>query len=352
MSLNPTMWNVPLTALDVWNTARITELNLSTSLSSPLSLCSITAVRRMILRWTWALWRERTLSHTSPATPATPSPWTARPSTPSLWTSWKRARTTTTARPARRTPSAPDTQTTCVTEASVWASTPTTRTRPSPSRCPPTRRAPPLWVSTAPRTCFLPRRAPTAPWSDLCCTRNTHTHTGKTENTHHTYTQHMTFLFETTFRWWIRIQHSNTHTHQHYRTCSLLPQVPDSFIQRGGDPKTEPPCGQRILGPGPRGAADISNKWCFISRDMVQNSSASQTTRGTKMCLCWSDLSCDPVDIHVDAKWFGPESRVSFLVWVPQRKIFNYSRNTWLIHDKSIVDLTLVILYFTVTLRL
>lgn len=213
MSLNPTMWNVPLTALDVWNTARITELNLSTSLSSPLSLCSITAVRRMILRWTWALWRERTLSHTSPATPATPSPWTARPSTPSLWTSWKRARTTTTARPARRTPSAPDTQTTCVTEASVWASTPTTRTRPSPSRCPPTRRAPPLWVSTAPRTCFLPRRAPTAPWSDLCCTRNTHTHTGKTENTHHTYTQHMTFLFETTFRWWIRIQHSNTHTH-------------------------------------------------------------------------------------------------------------------------------------------
>lgn len=103
---------------------------------------SITAVRRMVRRWTWARRWQRTLSLTSLATLATPSPWTARPSALSLWISWTWVPPTSTAPPARRTPAAQDPQT-CATEGSVWGSTPTTRARPSPYRCLLTRRAPP-----------------------------------------------------------------------------------------------------------------------------------------------------------------------------------------------------------------
>lgn len=103
---------------------------------------STTAVRRMARRWAWARRRQQTLSPTSLATPATPSPWTARPSARSLWISWTWVPPTSTAPPARPTPAALRPQT-CTTEASAWGSTPTTRTRPPPYRCQLTRRAPP-----------------------------------------------------------------------------------------------------------------------------------------------------------------------------------------------------------------
>lgn len=117
---------------------------LSPLVSSLSTLCSITAVRRMILRWMWAPWRERTLSLTFPAMPAMPLPWTAQPSSLSLWISWTPVLTITTVPPVHRTHAALDSQTTCVTEGSGWASTPTTRTGLSLFPCLPTRRAPPL----------------------------------------------------------------------------------------------------------------------------------------------------------------------------------------------------------------
>ena len=144
-----------------------------------------------------------------------------------------------------------------------------------------------------------------------------------------------------------------THTHTHTPTLPhMLPPATDSFIQEwgAGDPKTEPPCGHHILGPGPRGAADISNKWCFISRDMVQNSSASQTTRATKMCLCWSDLSCEPIDVQM----LSTSGLMQTVAWTQNgfQRVESVSscgccrstvpKTLWLIYDKSIVDLTLV----------
>lgn len=81
-------------------------------------LCSITAVRKMVLRQTLAPSQDLTLTLTSPATPATPSPWTARPSRPFLWISWTQVLTTAAAPPVRRTLSALDSQTACVTEGS------------------------------------------------------------------------------------------------------------------------------------------------------------------------------------------------------------------------------------------
>lgn len=169
----------------------------------------------MILRWTWAPWWEQTLSLTFPAMLATPSPWTVPPSPPSLWISWMQALITTSAPLAHHTPSALDSQATCVMEGSDWASIPTMRTHPSLFPCLSTHRAPLLWVTTVPRTCFLPRRAPTAPRFDLCCTVRTCTHL---ENSYlHTSDVH-TFLFGTKLffsisscRWWIMIQHNYTH---------------------------------------------------------------------------------------------------------------------------------------------
>lgn len=169
----------------------------------------------MILRWTWAPWWERTHSLTFPATLATPSPWTVPPSPPSLWISWTQVLITTSALPARHTPSALDSQATCVTEGNGWASIPTMRTRPCLFPCLSTRRSPPLWVTTVPRTCFLPHRVPTAPRSDLCCTVKTCTHI---ENSYlHTSDIHMLLLGTqiifsiSSSRWWIMIQHNYTH---------------------------------------------------------------------------------------------------------------------------------------------
>lgn len=107
-----------------------------------LSSCSITVVRKMTRRWTWPPWRDQTLSLTFHAMPATPSPWTARPSLLSLWISWTRALTTAPA--VHRTLCPLDSQMTCVTEGSGWASILTTRTPLSLFPCRFTLRAPPL----------------------------------------------------------------------------------------------------------------------------------------------------------------------------------------------------------------
>lgn len=149
-------------------------------ISSLSTLYSITAVRRMILRWMWAPWWERTLSLTFLAMPATLLPWTAQPSSLSLWISWTPVLTTTTVPPVHRTHVALVSQTTCVMEGSVWASTLTTRTGLCRFLCLQTRRALSLWVTTVPQTCFLPLIAPTAPRSDLCCNMKMHTDIQKT----------------------------------------------------------------------------------------------------------------------------------------------------------------------------
>lgn len=120
-----------------------------------------------------------------------PSPWTARPSAPSPWISWTWVPPTTTAPPAPRTPAAQEPQT-CATEGSGWVSTPTTRTCLSPSRCLLTRRAPPPWATTAPRTCSLPRphHTRTAPTSERRRTvhENTHSNLFRHTRTRQTWT--------------------------------------------------------------------------------------------------------------------------------------------------------------------
>lgn len=177
----------------------------------------------------WDPWRERTLSLTFLAMPATPSPWTAQPSSPSRWISWTPVLTTTTVPPVHRTHVVLDSQTTCATEGRGWASTLTTRTGLCLFPCLPTHWAPPLWVTTVPRTCFPPLIAPTAPRCDLCCTRHS-----DRKFYWHIYT-HLTFtcsvhvlLFGTNFRWWTTKQHNNTHMHTLLQKQSQF--NPDSFI--------------------------------------------------------------------------------------------------------------------------